>query len=44
MDETPPRDMRFCAPPPAETSLSPALRWRCAVELGVTGGAEAVRA
>ena len=44
MDETPQRDMRFCAPPPAEASLSPAMRWRCPVELGITGGAEAVRA
>ena len=44
MDETPPRDMRFCAPFPAEASLSPAMRWRCAVELSLTCGAEAVRA
>ncbi len=44
MDETPPRDMRFCAPPPAEASLSPAMHWRSPVELGITGGAEAVRA
>lgn len=44
MDETSRRGMRFCAPPPAEASLSPAMRWRCPVELGLTGGAEAVRA
>ena len=44
MDETLPRDMRFCSPFPAEASLSPAMRWRCPVELGLTCGAEAVRA
>jgi len=44
MDETPLRDMRFFAPPPAEASLSPALHWRSPVELGIAGGAEAVRA
>ena len=44
MDETPPRDMRFCAPPPAEASLSPAMHWRCPVELSLTCGADAVRA
>lgn len=44
MDETPPRDMRFCAPPPAEASLSPAMHWRSPAELGITGSAEAVRA
>jgi hypothetical protein len=44
MDETPPRDMRFCAPPPAEASLSPAMHWRSRVELGLACDAEAVRA
>jgi len=44
MDETPLRDMRFFAPPLAEASLSPALYWRSPVELGIAGGAEAVRA